>query len=271
MLNNIVLHGFGLTKTHSSWKEHTSSKLMIDRLYFVLSGEAKCIANNKTYNFLPNHVYLIPAMGKNVQFVCSPDYPMHHLYFDFISPTYRLYNGVIDIDMTLEENLIYKKYFEYLKLFFESNSITNANFLSSPKAIEIYHSFSGIVYHQLSSILYSIDRTYSLNITANPIITNAINYIHENFDKPISIKELAAFSFIDESYFIKIFKKYMHQSPYQFIKAYRFNNALKMLELNMPIHEIAMKTGFDSNASFSKSFKKEFGTSPSSYYRKEHN
>ena len=76
---------------------------------------------------------------------------------------------------------------------------------------------------------------------------------------------------LSESYFIKIFKKYMHQSPYQFIKAYRFNNALKMLELNMPIHEIAMKTRFDSNASFSKSFKKEFGTSPSSYYRKEHN
>lgn len=268
MESSVVLQGFGLTKTHSKWKSHISSSLMIDRLYFVISGEAECTFNGKTYELKKDHMYLIPA-ANNMNFNCNLDNPMNHLYFDFISPTYKLYNEIIDVDMNLEENIIYKKYYEYIRIFFEKSRITNANFLSNAEAIAMFHEYTNIVYHQLSSILYSINETYNLNFNTNQIITNAINYIHKNYEKPITVKELAAASYIDESYFIKIFKKHMHQSPYQFLKAYRLTNALKMLELNMPIHEIAAKTGYSNNASFSKSFRKKFGTSPSSFYKKK--
>lgn len=268
MENSIVLHGFGLTKIYPNWNKRALPRFMADKLYFVISGEAECTIHDKTYRLTANHMYLIPATN-NLRFGYIPDTPMNHIYFDFVSPTYKLYNDIIDVDMTLEENILYKKYYEYIKLFFEKSRITNANFLSNANSIAMFREYSSVIHHHLSCILYSINKTYNLNFTTNPVVSKAISYIHENFEKPITVKELAAASYIDESYFIKIFKKHMHQTPYRFIKAYRLNNALKMLELNMPIHEIAAKTGYDSNASFSKSFRKEFGTSPSSFYKKK--
>lgn len=59
-----------------------------------------------------------------------------------------------------------------------------------------------------------------------------------------------------------------NKSPNNFIKDYRLNKSLKLLNKhNENISEIAFKTGFNSPAYFTKCFKKKYGLSPSDYFR----
>lgn len=266
MIDNLYLKAFGLSTVRSEWKTHTKLN-HTDRLYFVLSGESNCIFNNTFYRLVPNHMYLIPSTS-SISFDYNENNPMKHLYFDFQSASFRLYNQIIDIDISLKENLIYKKYLEFLKLFFIENNITAARFLSNRETMDLYKKYYDIALCQLKSIIYLINQSHNLSYTQNQIVANAVNYIHQNYDKKISIKDLASNAYIAESYFIKIFKIHMHQSPYQYLKSCRFENALKMLEYNVPIHVIAEQTGYESAEAFSKSFRKEYGKSPSAFYHK---
>ncbi len=60
------------------------------------------------------------------------------------------------------------------------------------------------------------------------------------------------------------------KSPNAFIKEYRLNNALKLLNKRMNnISEIAFKTGFNSPAYFSKCFLETYGILPSIYTRQQ--
>ena len=266
MIDNLFLKAFGLSTVRGEWKIHTKLN-HTDRLYFVLSGESNCTFNNTFYRLIPNHMYLIPSSSL-INFDYNEDTPMKHLYFDFQSPSFRLYNQIIDIDLSLKENLLYKKYLGYLKLFFTENNIIDARFLSNQETMELYKKYYDIALCQLKSVIYLISQSYNLSYTQNQIVANAVNYIHQNYDKKISVKELASNAYISEIYFIKIFKTHMHQSPYQYLKSIRFENALKLLEYNIPIHVIAEKTGFESAEAFSKSFRKEYGKSPSAFYNK---
>jgi AraC-like DNA-binding protein len=56
------------------------------------------------------------------------------------------------------------------------------------------------------------------------------------------------------------------KSPNTFLKEYRLNEALKLLEeQNCNISEVAYQTGFSSPAYFSKCFHKKYGILPSTF------
>jgi AraC-like DNA-binding protein len=55
-------------------------------------------------------------------------------------------------------------------------------------------------------------------------------------------------------------------SPNEFIRTYRLKKAARMIrETNLNVSEIAYKVGFNDALYFSKCFKKQFGTSPSTF------
>ena len=59
------------------------------------------------------------------------------------------------------------------------------------------------------------------------------------------------------------------QSPNTFIKEYRLNKALNLLNKQTNnISEIAFQTGFNSPAYFSKCFQETYGILPSTYLKK---
>jgi AraC-like DNA-binding protein len=58
------------------------------------------------------------------------------------------------------------------------------------------------------------------------------------------------------------------KSPNSFIKEYRLNRALEIINQNMhTISEIAYETGFNSQSYFSKCFQRRFGLLPSDYIK----
>lgn len=102
----------------------------------------------------------------------------------------------------------------------------------------------------------------------NENIEKIISLMHENYNKPIDIKEYAKICCVGEDHFIRLFKAYTGYPPYNYQLKIRIDRAIEMLE-NTPItiNDCSETVGFSSAAYFSKVFKRLTGHPPS-YYKK---
>lgn len=123
--------------------------------------------------------------------------------------------------------------------------------------------------YDISSELYSLLCTVSKGSDINhesrkaDSIEKAKEFIITNFNKNISVDEIAAITHISASYFSKIFKEATGFSPYDYLLAIRLDKAKELLQkTDDSIQNIAYKTGFNSTSNFIYFFKKETGISP---------
>ncbi|HBF38525.1 MAG TPA: hypothetical protein DDW50_14560 [Firmicutes bacterium] len=91
----------------------------------------------------------------------------------------------------------------------------------------------------------------------NPEIRAAIEYMLQNYDKELTLADVAAAAAISPNYLSKLFKEYRNQTVMDFLERVRIEKALKLLkESNFSIKEIAIQTGYRDPNYFSKVFKK---------------
>ena len=99
-------------------------------------------------------------------------------------------------------------------------------------------------------------------------VEKALLFIEYNYDKKISVKEIANFLKLDRSYFGKIFKKQIDISPQEYILQYRVKKAAELLRTtNLKISEIAKCVGIEEEYYFWRIFKKYVGVPPGTYRR----
>ena len=100
----------------------------------------------------------------------------------------------------------------------------------------------------------------------NDAMMRARDYITENFEKHISLNELAAHVFLSESYLSHCFKARFGISPKNFILQVRINRAKELLATtDMKINDIALKVGFLSQQRFNDAFKRLENLTPLKY------
>jgi len=91
-------------------------------------------------------------------------------------------------------------------------------------------------------------------------------YMKENLDKQIKISKLAEIIFMEETYFIKKFKKALGDSPITYLNKLKIYRAMYFLaERNFTISEISRKIGIYDSSYFSKLFKSYAGITPMEY------
>ena len=94
-------------------------------------------------------------------------------------------------------------------------------------------------------------------------------YIQENLHREITLTELADKVGFNKTYFVKRFKILWGMPPLQFVNGQRLEMARRMLTTTeMPVSEIAEKSGFRTLHYFSRAFKHATGISPSEYRKK---
>ncbi len=99
----------------------------------------------------------------------------------------------------------------------------------------------------------------------------AVSEIHKHHNEKLSIDELAKIARLSRSAFIKKFKSICKMPPLEYITKTRFEAAQDLLiNTNLPLSEIALRTGFYDAPHFSKVFAAKTGISPGQF-RKEHN
>ena len=97
-------------------------------------------------------------------------------------------------------------------------------------------------------------------------IAKASLYIASNYFSQISNKELADFTNLSLSHFLKLFKECNGTTPQNYLISCRIENAKRLLtETDYSIRHIAESVGFADALYFSKVFKKNVGLTPSEY------
>lgn len=96
-----------------------------------------------------------------------------------------------------------------------------------------------------------------------------LNYIHANYNKPITIKELASELKISEGHFCRTFKSFTFKTPIDYINYYRITKAQDFLvNSDKKILEISLDVGFNNLSYFINIFKKNTGYTPSDFRKK---
>ncbi len=93
-----------------------------------------------------------------------------------------------------------------------------------------------------------------------------LDYIADNCGEKIYIDTLAAMIDVSADYFTKMFKESIGKTPIDYINAVRVNRALELLSVtDVPLNDIAEKSGFANANYFHKIFKQYMNTSPLAY------
>ncbi len=95
-------------------------------------------------------------------------------------------------------------------------------------------------------------------------IAKAIDWLKNNFVKPLSVGDLAAYSGMSKSAFYTHFRSMTSMTPLQFQKKLRLSEARRlMLTENLDAMATTFKVGYESPSQFSREYSRLFGAPPS--------
>lgn len=98
----------------------------------------------------------------------------------------------------------------------------------------------------------------------------ALNYIEKNYQKGITLEDVADYVNLSPSYLSKVFKKELDINFSTYLTKRRIERAKELLEnTDMPILNIAIELSYNESNYFSKVFKKVEGMTPSQYRNKK--
>lgn len=97
-------------------------------------------------------------------------------------------------------------------------------------------------------------------------LKRVIEYISFNYDRPLTLNELAKLAELSPNYFHTVFTQAVGKTLNEFITEIRINKAKELLlNTNLKISVIAEKCGFDNTSYFSSVFRKISKKSPSNF------
>ncbi len=98
------------------------------------------------------------------------------------------------------------------------------------------------------------------------LIRIAVEFIYNNFEREISVQDIANYVFLSTGYFTRAFKEETGISPINYLRKVRIDRALELLvETDLKVGEIALNVGFTNQQRFNEVFKKHLKTTPLQY------
>lgn len=95
-------------------------------------------------------------------------------------------------------------------------------------------------------------------------------HIQQHFERLRTLDQIARECHVNDAYLCRLFRRFDHQTPYQFLVRLKMNLAAERLrEPGALIKQVAERSGFSDPFHFSRAFKSVFGVSPDAF-RKLH-
>lgn len=97
-------------------------------------------------------------------------------------------------------------------------------------------------------------------------LKNVLSFIRSNYDKQITLSDMAEVASMSPKYFCHFFKSMTRKTPVDYLVAYRVEKASrKLLSTDMSVTDVAFATGFNDLSYFIKTFKKLKGETPAAF------
>lgn len=161
--------------------------------------------------------------------------PEHQYLYDLLSETYRLFEKKFQFAPLSQKGNIYKICAYIFENFVKINSNSNAT-------------------KKVSAIMN---------------IENCLDYIYTNYDKRLTVEDIAQICGYSKSNFCKIFKNITNDTFHNVLNSHRVKVACLLLKnSSLSVDEISAKVGFLDAKSFCRIFKKLKGITPGTYRKK---
>lgn len=94
-------------------------------------------------------------------------------------------------------------------------------------------------------------------------IAKALDYVSDDFDKEITVKELADICHMSETHFRRLFERNMNMTPVEYVNLVRIQMACEYMKKHRDSMEtVAIKCGFQTASTFNRNFKRILGITP---------
>lgn len=132
--------------------------------------------------------------------------------------------------------------------------------------LQVRTSFLQIVYDILEQL-----QTAGHQPTTTDLVSQAIRYIHEHYELPLTIDSLATILECSPRHLARLFRNSdIGQSPSDYLIRFRMQKASELLiQTELTLQDIAINVGYQDGYYFSRMFKKYMGLSPIRY-RQQH-
>lgn len=218
---------------------------LTSKLNITINGETKDVSN---YIILINHgdIYNINH-GENIIELMIPIFYFYQQDDDF-------FNGYLDRHLLQSSN--------YIKSLI-------ADLISTPTSSSLMGKNIGqsIIDTLLKEAFIRIDHEYLPNIAlSNPVFIDCANYIHDNIDAHLSLKDIAMHCNISESYCSNLFVRYLSMNFKDYFTSIKLVNAINLLlSTKHSITTVSELAGFNSHTNFANQFKNYLHFSPKQF------
>ncbi|BBK65819.1 transcriptional regulator [Staphylococcus aureus] len=218
---------------------------LTSKLNITINGETKDVSN---YIILINHgdIYNINH-GENIIELMIPVFYFYQQDDDF-------FNGYLDRHLLQSSN--------YIKSLI-------ADLISTPTSSSLMGKNIGqsIIDTLLKESFIRIDHEYLPNIAlSNPVFIDCVNYIHDNIDAHLSLKDIAMHCNISESYCSNLFVRYLSMNFKDYFTSIKLVNAINLLlSTKHSITTVSELAGFNSHTNFANQFKNYLHFSPKQF------
>lgn len=94
-------------------------------------------------------------------------------------------------------------------------------------------------------------------------VLEVLDYIEKHYQEEIKVGHLARLCHMSETHFRRVFTEYMNTSPAEYVNLVRTERACELLaKSDYRLEDIAVRTGFQTSATFIRNFKKITGVPP---------
>ena len=101
---------------------------------------------------------------------------------------------------------------------------------------------------------------------SNRRMLRARDAMDRDYAQPLDIPALAKIAIVSEAHFIRVFKATFGETPHRYLQRRRVERAMFLLrETDRSVSEICLDVGFTSLGTFTRTFTKIVGESPTTY------
>ena len=122
------------------------------------------------------------------------------------------------------------------------------------------------IYQLIVSAVSSIPEGHWLEYTIGSKINKVLNHINQHLEASLANDQLAGIIHMSPNSFARLFKQQTGQTPQDFIRRKRVENASRLLyHSDQSIKQISVECGFNDRYYFTRVFSREMGVSPARY------
>lgn len=101
-------------------------------------------------------------------------------------------------------------------------------------------------------------------------ISTALSLMHQRLDEPWTMEKLATAVGMSRSKFAELFAKTIGCGPMTYLADWRIQKAISLLTASqLSVQQVAVKTGYQSPAAFTRAFAQKMGMPPKEYRKKD--